>query len=427
MSQLDGGQFSVIFVLMLLKLITHATSFEMRMSIGNDHRAVIPFHSGSELKINIAKITAASVMPLVVALVLSPEKASSMTISDVKKSTSSFGADAYTTLSGLPLCRIMTGMWQVSGAHGYDPQKDKAVSEMSHCAEEGFSTFDLADIYGPAEEYVGAFKNGRKSSNIAKSCQFFTKWVPQPGEISLAMATAAIDRSLRRMSTDSLDLLQFNWFPYQNKNYFEAMNHLIALKASGKIKNIGLTNFDTEHMAGLVAVGAPIVSNQIAYSVIDTRPQKKMAEYCQVKGIQLLCYGTLMGGFLSSDWLGKPEPLIDSLTNVSLRKYLPWIKYWGGWGLFQEMLIVLDVIAKKHSVSLSNVAVRWVLDQQAVGGAIVGVRLGLKEHLADNKKVFSFSLDGDDLKAIIAVQDKSKDLMTVFGDCGGEYRFRIRS
>lgn len=70
---------------------------------------------------------------------------------------------------------------------------------------------------------------------------------------------------------------------------------------------------------------------------------------------------------------------------------------------------------------------RWVLDQQAVGGAIVGVRLGLKEHIADNKRVFSFALDKDDVGAIKAVQDKSRDLMTVFGDCGGEYRFRIRS
>lgn len=68
-----------------------------------------------------------------------------------------------------------------------------------------------------------------------------------------------------------------------------------------------------------------------------------------------------------------------------------------------------------------------MLDQQAVGGAIVGVRLGLKEHIADNKRVFSFSLDAQDLAAIAAVQAKSKDLMTVFGDCGGEYRFRIRS
>jgi diketogulonate reductase-like aldo/keto reductase len=65
-----------------------------------------------------------------------------------------------------------------------------------------------------------------------------------------------------------------------------------------------------------------------------------------------------------------------------------------------------------------------VIDQPAVGGAIVGVRLGLKEHIDDNKKTFSFTLDQDDLAAIDAVQKKSRDLMTPFGDCGGEYRRR---
>ena len=64
------------------------------------------------------------------------------------------------------------------------------------------------------------------------------------------------------------------------------------------------------------------------------------------------------GGFISSEWLNKPEPVFDKLKNVSLRKYMPWIHYWGGWPLFQEMLNTLDVIAKKHSVSISNVAVR---------------------------------------------------------------------
>ena len=71
----------------------------------------------------------------------------------------------------------------------------------------------------------------------------------------------------------------------------------------------------------------------------------------------MLCPIALQGGFISKDWVGKQEPLYDSLANVSLRKYLPWIQYWGGWGLFQEMLSTLDVIAKKHSVSIANVAV----------------------------------------------------------------------
>jgi diketogulonate reductase-like aldo/keto reductase len=110
---------------------------------------------------------------------------------------------------------------------------------------------------------------------------------------------------------------------------------------------------------------------------------------------------------------------------VSLRKYLRWIQVWGGWELFQELLAVLDGIAVKHRVSLSNVAQRWVLDQQAVGGIIVGVRLGYRDHVKDNRRVFGFQLDDDDRSAIAEVQGKRKrDLMTVYGDCGGEYRSR---
>lgn len=334
------------------------------------------------------------------------------------------GKDAYTRVGNLRTCRLLNGMWQVSGAHGYEPVKENVVAEMSHCADEGYVTFDLADIYGPAEDYVGDFCRGPLSSPLAKECNFFTKWVPRPAEMPKSVVTNAITRSLYRMKTDSIDLLQFHWWDYENKNYFDAMHHMMDLQERGTIKNIGLTNFDTEHMSDLMSEGAPIVSNQVSFSILDTRPLDKMTAFSTENNVKLLCYGTLLGGFLSEKWVNKPEPPASSLPNVSLRKYLPWIGIWGGWDLFQELLRVLDVIAKKHSVSISNVALRWVLDQPAVGGTIVGVRFGLKEHLRDNRRVFSFRMDKEDLEAISAVQAKSRSLGKAFGDCGGEYRRR---
>ena len=171
---------------------------------------------------------------------------------------------------------------------------------------------------------------------------------------------------------------------------------------------------------------------KVSFSVLDTRPLEKLVSASVERGVKLLCYGTLLGGFISSTWLGKPEPEYDTLSNVSLRKYLPWIKYWGGgqensWRLFQELLITLDRIGEKHNTSISNVALRWVLDQPAVGGVIVGARLGLKEHLRDNRKVFSFKLDKDDLAAISIIQSKGRNLFDVLGDTGGEYRKKRRA
>lgn len=321
-------------------------------------------------------------------------------------------------------------MWQVSGAHGFLPVQEEAVDAMNVCAGQGFTTFDAADIYGPAEEFVGAF---RKAS-ISKECQFYTKWVPRPGldSVSRSFATEAIDKSLRRMKTDRLDLLQFHWWEYENQNYYDAMSHLMHLQEEGKIVNIGLTNIDSMHMLDLIQQGAPLVSNQVSFSVLDTRPMTFMTPACKAKGVQVLAYGTLLGGFISDFWLGQPDPSAGGasrqaeakLRNVSLRKYLPWIRYWGGWSLFQEMLQVLKTVGNKHQVSLSNVALRWVLDQQAVAGAIVGIRLGLTEHLKDNQRVFNLKLDDEDRKAIAGVQAKSRPngLLGVLGDCGWEYR-----
>ncbi|CAF0790130.1 unnamed protein product [Rotaria sordida] len=98
------------------------------------------------------------------------------------------------------------------------------------------------------------------------------------------------------------------------------------------------------------------------------------------------------------------------------------LDHWGGWQLFQELLVVLKQIATKHTVSIANVAVRYILDKPAIGGVIIGARLGLSEHLQDNARVFEFSLDDDDRQQIDAVSQKSRDLYRAIGDCGDEYR-----
>ncbi len=94
----------------------------------------------------------------------------------------------------------------------------------------------------------------------------------------------------------------------------------------------------------------------------------------------------------------------------------------GVWTLFQELLAVLKQIADKHRASIANVGLRYILDRQAVAGVIVGARLSVAQHIADNARVFGLGLDGNDLAKIEPVLTQSRDLMQVIGDCGGEYR-----
>ena len=147
-----------------------------------------------------------------------------------------------------------------------------------------------------------------------------------------------------------------------------------------------------------------------------------MARFCSDHRMTLLAYGTLLGGLLSEKYLGRPEPRRSELNTASLRKYKNMLDAWGDWPLFQELLAVLQQIADKHGVSIANVGVRYVLDRPAVAGVIVGARLGLAQHLTDNARVFDVELDADDISMIEAVLARSRDLITLIGDCGDEYR-----
>ena len=200
------------------------------------------------------------------------------------------------------------------------------------------------------------------------------------------------------------------------------MRHLAALRDAGRIRHLALTNFDTEHMGRIVNSGVRVVSNQVQFSLIDQRPAARMIDYCRANNIWLLTYGTFCGGLLSAKYLGQPEPRPAALNTASLRKYKQMIDLWGGWALFQELLQALKLIADKHAVSLANVAVRAILGQPQVAGVIVGVRLGVADHRAENAKVFGFALDDTDRSRISEVTGRSRDLMKTIGDCGDEYR-----
>ena len=324
----------------------------------------------------------------------------------------------------LQICRVLNGMWQVSGAHGpIDPEK--AVESMFSYLDAGFTTWDLADHYGPAEDFIGEFRRrlaDRRGSDATAGIQAFTKWVPNPGPMNRTWVEENIDKSLRRMGVESLDLLQFHWWDYGDERYLEAMGHLGQLRDEGKIRHLGLTNFDTQHLRKIVDEGHQVVSNQVQYSLIDRRPELQMAQVCQRQGIHLLAYGTLAGGLLSDKYLGQPEPRQAALTTASLSKYKQMVDTWGGWGLFQELLLAMKGVADRHQVSIADVAIRCILDRPIVAGVIVGVRLGVVDHLEDNARVFGLELGPKDLGEIDLVLSRSRDLYQAIGDCGDEYR-----
>ena len=133
----------------------------------------------------------------------------------------------------LQICRILNGMWQVSGAHGaFDPEK--AVESMFTYLDAGVTTWDLADHYGPAEDFIGEFRRrlaDRRGPDALAGIQAFTKWVPNPGPMDRSWVDENINKSLRRMDVDSLDLSANNMIVSINFSALPRFNALYACSA----------------------------------------------------------------------------------------------------------------------------------------------------------------------------------------------------
>ncbi len=318
---------------------------------------------------------------------------------------------------GFSISRIVTGMWQIADMerNGTRVNADAAADEMARYVDAGLTTFDMADHYGSAEDIAGAFV---KRNGIGKA-QFLTKWVPKPGPVTRGDVRAAVQRSMERIHVDCIDVMQFHAWNYADPVWLDCLFWLQELKEEGLIRHLGLTNFDTTHLRIVLHSNIAVVSNQVSFSLIDQRAAGEMSGLCSQHGVTLLAYGTLAGGLLTEQWLGKPDTPPDNTGTWSRMKYRRFIEAAGDWEKFQHLLRVLNKIAGQHKAPMANVASRFILDQTAVGGIIIGARLGQGEHLEDNVKLLSLNLDDESRRALT---EAVAGLSPIPGDCGDEYR-----
>ncbi len=322
---------------------------------------------------------------------------------------------------GLQDTPLITGLWQVADLEraGQDLDREAAAADLTDYVKAGFGHFDMADHYGSAELIAGTARRQLIDAGHGgeSPVQLFTKWCPQPHQCTREAVRAGIEERCERLGMETIDLLQLHWWSFDHPGYIDVMDHLMELRQEGMIRHLGLTNFDTDHLSVLLSCGHEIVSNQVCLSVLDPRALGDMSQLCMDSGVRLLAYGTLAGGFLGDRWLGADEPTV--VPDWSKMKYQRFIHAVGGWQAYQQMLQVLAGIAAEHEVSISNVATRWVMQQAAVTGVIVGARLTDSQHREDNRKLLELRLTDDNLAQI---RDAGKQLTPIAGDCGTEYR-----
>ncbi|EEP81416.1 conserved hypothetical protein [Uncinocarpus reesii 1704] len=293
--------------------------------------------------------------------------------------------------------RLFVGLWQLSSPAWGSAPRSKIMAEFQKYVDAGFTAFDMADHYGDAELLFGRFKSSYTGSKTifcsTKYCVFES--TPQTEQA----LREAISRRLSNIKSDKIDLLQYHWHDYGDPQYIPALR---IMQADPRVSNLGLCNFDTKRMKEAIDAGINFATNQVqrptSFSVAASCPRN-----------------------------GSVNPLLKLSAKgmtPSLRKYLEMITIWGGWPLFQTLLNTLSAIAAKHSVSITTVAVRWVLDFPYVGAVLVGARMGVSEHIEANLAVYGWSLDDEDQGKIEEILKMSRrdDVFTDMGDCGSEYR-----
>jgi aryl-alcohol dehydrogenase-like predicted oxidoreductase len=281
--------------------------------------------------------------------------------------------------SDLKITRVGFGAWAIGGSgwqFAWGAQDDNdSVAAIHRSLELGVNWIDTAAVYGlgHSEEVVA---RALKSWSGPRP-YVFTKCgrvVDNQGKLRSGLGADSIRReaedSLRRLGVDVIDLYQIHWPPNPDSPELEeAWTTLADLKRQGKVRWIGVSNFDDRQLRRAQAI-APVTSLQPPYSLINRGVESDILPYCLHKGIGVIGYSPMASGLLTG---AMTRERAARLPQDDWRRDNPNFKEPK---LSQNLALVerLQEIAKRHGRSAGEVAIAWTLRNPAVTGAIVGAR-----------------------------------------------------
>jgi len=278
--------------------------------------------------------------------------------------------------SDLLITRIGVGAWAIGGGNwefGWGAQEDaQSVAAIEAALDAGANWVDTAAVYGlgHSEEIVARAVAGRTAAPLV-----FTKcsmvWGAER-KISRSLKRESLAReceaSLKRLKRETIDLYQIHW-PDPEPDIEEGWMELARLKEQGKVRWIGVSNFDVEQMKRAAAI-APITSLQPPYSLLRREIEESILPYAQQHGIGVIAYSPMASGLLSgamtreriaklpeNDWRSRHPNFREPLLSRNLR-----------------LACLLREIGARHGRTAGEVAIAWTLRHPAVTAAIVGVR-----------------------------------------------------
>jgi len=308
--------------------------------------------------------------------------------------------------SSLEITSIGLGTYALGGSgwkFAWGPQDDAvSIATIRHAVSSGINWIDTAAVYGfgHAEEIVG-----QAIAGLPRRPLIFTKcsmtW-DASGQITNVLKRDSIRRevedSLRRLGVDVIDLYQIHW-PRVPADIEEAWETLARLKEEGKVRYIGVSNFDVSQLERVLKI-APITSLQPPYSILNRTIEGELLPFAIDNGIGVIAYSPMQNGLLSGKMTrerarGLPA---DDWRRTSPDFQEPQLSQ--NLGVAEVLREIAGDRARRFTVP--EIAIAWVLLQRGITGAIVGARQ--PAHVDDFLRADEVALDAADLEKIEAAR-----------------------
>lgn len=279
----------------------------------------------------------------------------------------------------LELTPVGLGTWAIGGGawkFGWGSQNNAdAISGILRGIELGINWIDTARVYGDgqSEKLVGEAlrKLGRHRPLIATKCS--RKVLSDgsvTGQLDAKSVKAECEESLRRLGIDTIDLYQMHW-PEPDEQIEEGWGAMAELFEEGKVRHIGVSNFDVSQMERLNAIH-PIASLQPPYNMLDRRAENDLFDYCVAHDIGIVCYSPMARGLLSGAMTTERALHLESTDHRRREPMFQSPQIEEHLSLVQS----LRAIAERNNRSVAELAIAWVLRRDEVTSAIVGTRSG---------------------------------------------------
>jgi len=311
--------------------------------------------------------------------------------------------------TGIRIPRVVFGAWAIGG-WGWGGTDDEASIRAIHASiEAGANAFDTAPVYGfgHSEEVLGRAIRGRRREVLVLT-KIGLRWDDSLGDVAFESTDESglrrvvrrnarpesvrfeVERSLARLGIETIDLIQVHW-PDARTPVADTMAALLALRDAGKVRAIGVSNFDVPEIeAAQAALGAvPLACTQPKYSLVARDIETGILPHCARAGVGVIVYSPLEQGLLTGR-----VPADRTFPDADGRSRRPTFRASNRAQVNAALASVAAPIARRHGVTIGQVAIAWTLAQPGLTAAIVGART--PEQARENAAAADIVLSGEE-------------------------------